>query len=93
MSKIKVKKQEINQIHDKSPVLDFFIYLVMGFVLIACVLPFLYIIAMSLSSSSAILNNKVSIWPIGINSDAYKQIFSYPNFFRAYKNTITYKYF
>ena len=93
MSKIKVKKQEINQIHDKSPVLDFFIYLVMGFVLIACVLPFLYIIAMSLSSSSAILNNKVSIWPIGINSDAYKQIFSYPNFFRAYKNTITYTFF
>ncbi len=93
MSKIKVKKQEINQIHDKSPVLDFFIYLVMGFVLIACVLPFLYIIAMSLSSSSAILNNKVSIWPIGINYDAYKQIFSYPNFFRAYKNTITYTFF
>ena len=88
-----MKKQEINQIHDKSPVLDFFIYLVMGFVLIACVLPFLYIIAMSLSSSSAILNNKVSIWPIGINSDAYKQIFSYPNFFRAYKNTITYTFF
>lgn len=88
-----MKKQEINQIRDKSPVLDFFIYLVMGFVLIACVLPFLYIIAMSLSSSSAILNNKVSIWPIGINADAYKQIFSYPNFFRAYKNTITYTFF
>lgn len=93
MSRLRVKKREINQIQDRSPLLDFLIYLVMGLVLIACVLPFLYIIAMSLSSSTAILNNKVSLWPIGLNSDAYKQIFSYPNFFRAYKNTIIYTFF
>ncbi|NLC32571.1 MAG: carbohydrate ABC transporter permease [Clostridiales bacterium] len=93
MSRLRVKKRKINQIQDRSPLLDFLIYLVMGLVLIACVLPFLYIIAMSLSSSTAILNNKVSLWPIGLNSDAYKQIFSYPNFFRAYKNTIIYTFF
>lgn len=89
MTKV-TKNPEKNKIHDKSLPLDILIYLVMGIVLVVCVLPFMYIIAMSLSSSSAILNNRVTLWPIGINGDAYKQIFSYPNFFRAYKNTITY---
>lgn len=88
-----MKKIKNNRIHEKSLPLDILIYLVMGIVLIVCVLPFMYIIAMSLSSSSAILNNRVTLWPIGINPDAYKQIFSYPNFFRAYKNTITYTFF
>lgn len=92
MTKV-TKNPEKNKIHDKSLPLDILIYLVMGIVLVVCVLPFMYIIAMSLSSSSAILNNRVTLWPIGINGDAYKQIFSYPNFFRAYKNTITYTFF
>ena len=56
-------------------------------------LPFLYIIAMSLSSSDAILNNRVSIWPVGLNLESYQQIFAYPNFFRAYRNTLTYTFF
>ncbi len=78
------------RIRDSSPLLDVAIWVVMILVLLACVLPFMYIIAMSLSSSNAILNNRVTLWPIGINFEAYQQIFDFPNFFRAYKNTITY---
>lgn len=66
------------------------IYLVMGVTLLCCVLPFLYIIAMSLSSSDAIVNGEVSFFPVGFNTESYRQIFSYPNFFRAYRNTIMY---
>lgn len=81
------------RIRDKSPLLDFFLYLVMVLVLLACVLPFLYIVAMSFSSSKAILNNRVSLWPVGFNVEAYRQVFAYPNFFRAYRNTLIYTFF
>lgn len=77
-------------IKEKSRLLDAAIYAVMGITLLCCVLPFLYIIAMSLSSSEAIVNGEVSFWPVGLNIESYRQIFSYPNFFRAYRNTILY---
>jgi putative aldouronate transport system permease protein len=82
-----------HRIKDKSPALDAFIWLVMIFVLLACVLPFLYIIAMSFSSSRAILNNRVSLWPVEFNVEAYRQVFAYPNFFKAYGNTLIYTFF
>jgi putative aldouronate transport system permease protein len=82
-----------HRIKDKSPALDAFIWLVMIFVLLACVLPFLYIVAMSFSSSRAILNNRVSLWPVEFNVEAYRQVFAYPNFFKAYGNTLIYTFF
>jgi putative aldouronate transport system permease protein len=67
--------------------------IVMFLVLLICLVPFLYIIAASLSSSEAIVNGEVFIIPRGVNLQAYRQIFSYPNFFRAYGNTIFYTVF
>jgi putative aldouronate transport system permease protein len=58
--------------------------------LLICFLPFVYMLALSFSSSKAIINNQVSFFPVGFNVDAYKQIFSYPNFFQAYGNTFLY---
>jgi putative aldouronate transport system permease protein len=77
-------------LESRSPLLDILIYAVMVLMLLACVLPFLYIIAMSFSSSEAILNGRVSLFPVGFNVESYQQIFAYPNFFRAYRNTIFY---
>jgi putative aldouronate transport system permease protein len=65
----------------------------MVLVILVCLVPFLYIIAVSFSSSSAILNGEVFVWPKGFNVAAYRQIFSYPNFFHAYGNTIIYTVF
>ncbi|PKL13598.1 MAG: carbohydrate ABC transporter permease [Spirochaetae bacterium HGW-Spirochaetae-8] len=70
--------------------LDGFIMLVMLLVLFTCLVPFVYMISLSFSSPKAIINNQVSFWPVGFNLEAYKQIFSYPNFFQAYRNTIFY---
>ena len=78
---------------DRSPgsvAMDAVIYLVMALVLLTCLLPFVYMLALSLSSSREIINNRVFLWPVGLTFDAYKQIFTYPNFFRAYGNTIFY---
>ena len=87
---IRTLKPRTGGIRDKSPLLDILIYVVMFLMLLVCVTPFLYIIAMSLSSSEAILNGRVSLWPVGFSVEAYTQIFNYPNFFRAYRNTIFY---
>lgn len=73
-----------------SKVLNVIIYIVMIFTLFICIIPFIYMVALSLSSSKAIINNQVKLIPKGINFEAYKQIFTYPNFFRAYGNTIFY---
>jgi len=69
---------------------DVLIYALMILVILLCLIPFIYMLALSLSSPEAIINNKVSLIPVGINFEAYNQIFTYPNFFRAYGNTIFY---
>jgi putative aldouronate transport system permease protein len=62
----------------------------MIFVLIVCLVPFIYLLAISLSSPEALINNKVTLYPVGFNLESYKQILTYPNFFRAYGYTVFY---
>jgi len=70
--------------------LDIITVIIMLFVLIVCLGPFIYIISVSFSEPAAIINNEVTFYPVGFNIESYKQIFAYPNFFRAYGNTIFY---
>ena len=58
--------------------------------LLVCIIPFIYMYALSLSDIRAVLNNQVGLWPKGWNLSAYRTIFNYPNFFSAYRNTIFY---
>ncbi|GHV52755.1 sugar ABC transporter permease [Spirochaetia bacterium] len=69
---------------------DVVIYGIMTLSLLVCIIPFLYMYALSFSSVQDIMNNRVSLWPRGFNTAAYKQIFTYPNFFQAYRNTLLY---
>ncbi|MDC7250787.1 MAG: carbohydrate ABC transporter permease [Sphaerochaetaceae bacterium] len=69
---------------------DLIVNLFMVFTIISCLVPFIYILALSLSSPAAIINNEVFFLPKGLNFEAYKSIFTYPNFFLAYKNTLIY---
>ena len=71
-------------------IFDAIVYIVMIFVLIACLVPFLYMIAVSFSGSKAIINNEVFLWPKDFTFESYKTIFNYPNFFQAYGNTFIY---
>lgn len=41
-----------------------------------CILPFIYVIAISLSSSEAIIANEVLLLPVGFQLDAYKSVFT-----------------
>ena len=74
-------------------IFNLILFIVMAFVVLICIVPFIYMIALSFSDPAAIMQNKVSFLPVGFTTAAYKQIFTYPNFFRAYGNTIFYTFF
>ena len=85
-------KKQRNAIHRGagSMALDIVIYTVMVLTLLVCLVQFLYMLALSLSDAKAIVNNQVSLWPVGFNLGSYEQIVTYPHFFRAYGNTFFY---
>jgi putative aldouronate transport system permease protein len=39
-----------------------------------CILPFVHLMAKSLSSNTAVLSKNVTLWPVGINTDAYRSV-------------------
>ena len=69
---------------------DILVYGGMSVSLLVCIVPFLYMFALSFSDAREILNNNVGLWPQGFNTAAYEKIFQYPNFFVAYRNTFFY---
>ncbi|WP_409344548.1 carbohydrate ABC transporter permease [Paenibacillus sp. MBLB4367] len=69
---------------------DFFLTVVLSLVAIVTVYPVVYIVAVSFSETSYIVQNKVFLWPRGFNFDAYKEILESPRIPRAYLNTILY---
>lgn len=66
---------------------DVIVFLFMALVCISVILPFLYILAVSFSSSEAVLAGKVKFLPVGFNLGTYKKIFSHPSFIRGFKNS------
>ena len=78
---------------DSFGIFNLILFIVMAFVVVICIVPFIYMIALSFSDPAAIMQNKVSFLPVGFTTAAYKQIFTYPNFFKAYGNTIFYTFF
>jgi putative aldouronate transport system permease protein len=48
----------------------------LGLLTIICILPFVYVIALSLSSSEAIIANRVRLLPVDFQLDAYKSVFT-----------------
>lgn len=59
-------------------------------VVTATLYPFVHMLAVSLSSDSNVIQNKVSIWPKGFNLDMYKVVLEDSKIWVAYKNTIVY---
>ncbi|WP_376768444.1 carbohydrate ABC transporter permease [Paenibacillus planticolens] len=55
---------------------DISIILFITVVSITCLVPFLYMIALSLSSNDAIISQKVALWPVDFTFETYKTILS-----------------
>lgn len=55
---------------------DWIIAFICFLVILICIIPLLNVLARSLSSSDALIRNKVLLWPVGWNTDAYKTVLS-----------------
>lgn len=64
-----------------------------GFVLIlfslVCLLPFVHVVAKSFSQDAYVIANKVFLWPLGFNLEAYKKIFADQSILRSFGVTVT----
>ncbi|MFM9279669.1 carbohydrate ABC transporter permease [Paenibacillus jiagnxiensis] len=67
---------------------DILIMLIVGGLMLICLLPFLHIIAVSLSSKQAILSDRVTIWPQEFNWNAYEIVFQDSRMLRSMGLTI-----
>lgn len=53
-----------------------------------CLFPFLNVLSLSLSSVEAILSGKVTLFPVGFNTQAYARVLSNPTFITSFNFTV-----
>ncbi|MEK3885045.1 carbohydrate ABC transporter permease [Paenibacillus sp. PL2-23] len=64
-----------------------FNYSILGIASLSCLLPFLHILSVSLSSNHAILSGKVLLWPVEFSFGAYKELFIGTPIISAFQNS------
>ena len=75
------KEREFDTINDGSHAIrkfsigDCLIILILVILCLTCILPFVHLMAKSLSSNTAVMQRSVVLWPKGINLEAYATIF------------------
>lgn len=67
----------------KISILKMIIYLVLILAALSCILPFIHILALSFSSSSAVAAGKVTFWPVDFTAFSYEFALKGGKFFRA----------
>lgn len=58
-------------------------YLIIAFLTLSCIIPILNILAFSFSSSQAIIENKVTLWPVEFTLKAYKYVLDNAKFWMS----------
>lgn len=71
-----------------EPWLDVIVYMISIAAFIVTIYPFLYVFVMSVSTPTAVLYNKIKFLPDSIYLDSYRQVFSKPDIWMYYYNTI-----
>lgn len=74
--------------YNRISLFDVVLSLIMIAFMACIVLPFVHVIAISLSDNMAVLTNQVSFWPVGFTLNTYKQMLSQGDFIQAYGVTI-----
>ncbi|UKS27123.1 carbohydrate ABC transporter permease [Paenibacillus sp. HWE-109] len=63
-------------------------YVLLAVIALTCLMPFIHIVALSLSERSAVDSGHVFFWPVGLQFTAYKIFFIASPAFQAFKNSI-----
>jgi putative aldouronate transport system permease protein len=64
--------------------------LIMLFVIVVTLYPFIYMLAVSLSKDIYVMKGEISLWPKGFNLKMYELVFQDPKIWTSYKNTLIY---
>lgn len=70
--------------------LDIAVWIFAILMMLVVFVPFMYVVSLSLSSSEAIVQGKVGIFPVDITFDSYKDMLKTPKILNAYKNSFMY---
>lgn len=76
------------KISAKDRIVDALIYIFLGALTLVCLIPFLHVASMSISSNAAVTANRVFLVPIGLNFEAYKQVFGDPSMMHSLYITV-----
>lgn len=71
-----------------AKVVDIVIMAVVGVISLLCLLPMVHLLALSFSSNGAIMAGDVTLFPVGLNFDAYKSVFLHSAMVRSLGFTI-----
>jgi len=58
----------------KYRIADTIIYMVLALILVSCLVPFIHLIMVSVSSRPAVTGDRVGMWPVGFNMDNYSAV-------------------
>ena len=67
----------------KEKTFDVCNYILMTVIVIICLIPFVYVISLSLSSTRAVLSREVFFWPVEFDLVSYENVVSYPTIMPA----------
>jgi putative aldouronate transport system permease protein len=66
------------------------IAVVITFVFVATLYPFIYVFSMSISDPGAVLRNEIFLWPKGFSLTSYRKVLNDTTIWRSYYNTVWY---
>jgi len=79
-----MKKDMLNS----NRVFDVFNYFIIGILALACVLPFIHVLAISFSDSAAVTSGRVGLWPVNFTPESYLLGMRRPRFFTSMWNSV-----
>ncbi len=65
-------------------IVDIFIWIVLALLALSCVLPFIHVLSVSFSNSSAIAADAVGLWPVGFQLENYQYILQNRDFINSF---------
>ena len=81
-------KTKTAKISNGSVVINILIYAFITLVSLTCVLPYIHVIAKSLSSEAYVIAKQVVLWPRGFTVEAYRKVFSDNSFIVSFGVTV-----
>ncbi|TBL73232.1 carbohydrate ABC transporter permease [Paenibacillus thalictri] len=69
---------------------DTLLYVIAAIVVVVTAFPIYFVVIASISDPVLVLNGKVTLWPAGLNTEAYHEVFKNKQVWSGYRNSIMY---